>query len=289
MSHADSETFTAHLTAEGAEIEVRQILEWYAGVYEELLAVPVMRGRKTEKEKFAGADYTTTVEGFISTTGRGIQGGTSHHLGQNFSKIFEITVEDQNKQPTNVWQNSWGLSTRTIGVMVMTHSDNRGLVVPPRVAEVQVIIVPVGITAKHTEEDRAKLYQEVDALEAILLAVDIRVESDKRDEYTPGWKFNDWEMKGVPLRLEFGPKDSANHVSLLLTLRPVSLMPYRSSQPLDETSKAMTAKAQSQLPSSQPASKISSKLSRKISTIAPVKGSNHTPSRLRNGRTLCLP
>ncbi len=213
---ADYKTSVAHLTAEGAEIEVRQILEWYAGVYEELLAVPVMRGRKTEKEKFAGADYTTTVEGFVSATGRGIQGGTSHHLGQNFSKMFGITVEDHNKQPTNVWQNSWGLSTRTIGVMVMTHGDNRGLVVPPRVAEFQVVIVPVGITAKHTDEERKALYQQVDALEAVLQAADIRVESDKRDEYTPGWKFNDWEMKGVPLRIEFGPKDVTNHVSLLI-------------------------------------------------------------------------
>ena len=178
-----------------------------------MLAVPVVRGRKTEKEKFAGAEYTTTVEGFISATGRGIQGGTSHHLGQNFSKMFGISVEDEKKERVNVYQNSWGLSTRTIGVMVMTHSDDKGLVIPPVVAEIQVIIIPVGITAKSTEEEKEKLYKEVDALEQVLLAVNVRVESDKRDGYNAGWKFNDWEMKGVPLRLEFGPKDSANHVS----------------------------------------------------------------------------
>ena len=165
----------------------------------------------------AGADYTETVEGFISTTGRGIQGGTSHHLGQNFSKMFGITVEDpsgkegEKKPPLNVFQNSWGLSTRTIGVMVMTHGDDRGLVVPPRVSRRQVVIVPVGITAKTSEQDRTALYEQVDALALILKAADIRVETDLREAYSPGWKFNDWEQKGVPLRLEFGPKDAAAH------------------------------------------------------------------------------
>ena len=208
------EGHTAHLTKQGAEEEVLQILEWYAGVYEELLAVPVIRGRKTDKEKFAGGDYTTTVEGYIPETGRGIQGGTSHCLGQNFSKMFNIVVEDPaNKEGAklHVWQNSWGLSTRTIGVMVMIHSDNRGLVVPPRVAETQVVIVPVGITKSTTEADKVALHKEVDALEAILKAIDIRVISDKSEGYSPGWKFNEWEQKGVPLRLEFGPGESKGH------------------------------------------------------------------------------
>ncbi|KAL8823127.1 MAG: hypothetical protein Q9191_006151 [Dirinaria sp. TL-2023a] len=211
------EGHTAHLTQEGAGEEVLQILEWYAGVYEELLAVPVVRGTKTEKEKFAGGLYTTTVEGYIPETGRGIQGGTSHCLGQNFSKMFGITVEDpaskegEKKPPLYVWQNSWGLSTRVIGVMVMIHSDNRGLVIPPRVVEVQVVIIPVGITKNTTEEDKARLYLEVDALAAVLKAANLRVETDKRDGYSPGWKFNDWEQKGVPLRLEFGPGESSGH------------------------------------------------------------------------------
>lgn len=208
------EGHTAHLTQEDAAKEVRQILEWYAGVYEELLAIPVIRGRKTDKEKFAGADYTTTVEGYIPTTGRGIQGGTSHCLGQNFSKMFGIQVEDPTKangEKFNVWQNSWGLSTRTIGVMVMTHSDNKGLVIPPRVAQRQVVIVPVGITVKSTEEQKTALHKEIDALEEVLKASNIRVISDKRDGYSPGEKFNEWELKGVPLRLEFGPGESEGH------------------------------------------------------------------------------
>ncbi|MCJ1335437.1 ribose-phosphate pyrophosphokinase 1 [Bachmanniomyces sp. S44760] len=211
------EGHTAHLTKEGAGVEVRQILEWYAGVYEELLAVPVIRGQKTEKEKFAGGLYTTTVEGYIPTTGRGIQGGTSHCLGQNFSKMFGITVEDpaakegEKKPPLHVWQNSWGLSTRVIGVMVMIHGDNRGLVLPPRVVECQVVIIPLGITAKTEEKTRDSLYAQVDALAEILRAVDVRVETDKRDGYSPGWKFNEWEQKGVPLRLEFGPGEFEGH------------------------------------------------------------------------------
>ena len=208
------EGHTAHLTKAESEEEVLQILELYAGVYEQLLAVPVIRGRKTDKEKFAGGDYTTTVEGYIPETGRGIQGGTSHCLGQNFSKMFDINVEDpaaKDGRKMNVWQCSWGLSTRTIGVMVMIHGDNRGLVVPPRVAKTQVVIVPVGITAKTTDEDKIALYKQVDALEEILKAIDIRVLSDKSEGYSPGWKFNEWEQKGVPLRLEFGPGESKGH------------------------------------------------------------------------------
>lgn len=211
------EGHTAHLTQEGAGEEVRQILEWYAGVYEELLAVPVVRGMKTDKEKFAGGLYTTTVEGYIPTTGRGIQGATSHCLGQNFSKMFGITVEDpttkdgEKRDPLFVWQNSWGLSTRVIGVMVMIHGDNRGLVIPPRVVKTQVVIVPVGITAKVTEDEKARLYSEIEGLSAVLKAADIRVKTDMREGYSPGWKFNEWEQKGTPVRIEFGPGESRGH------------------------------------------------------------------------------
>ena len=148
------EGHTAHLTKEEADAEVLQILDWYAGVYEELLAVPVIKGTKTVNEKFPGADYTTTIEGFIPATGRGIQAATSHMLGQHFSKMFDISVEDPKPKVDGktdrvlVWQNSWGLTTRSIGVAILTHGDNRGLVTPPRVAEIQVILIPVGITAK---------------------------------------------------------------------------------------------------------------------------------------------
>ena len=209
------EGHTAHLTKEEADKEVLQILDLYARIYEDMLAVPVVKGRKTDKERFAGGLYTTTVEGYIPATGRGIQGGTSHALGQNFSKMFNITVEDpsakgdEKKPPLYVWQNSWGLSTRTLGVMVMIHGDNRGLVQPPRVAEIQTIIVPVGITVKTADEERERLYSEVDGLVNLLRDSDIRAESDKRDGYSPGWKFNEWELRGVPLRIEFGPGESA--------------------------------------------------------------------------------
>ena len=209
------EGHTAHLTQAGAAQEVLEILELYAGVYEKLLAVPVMRGRKTEKEKFAGGLYTTTVEGYIPTTGRGIQGATSHCLGQNFSKMFDITVEDPSakegdkKDALYVWQNSWGLSTRVIGVMIMIHGDNKGLVLPPRVAKQQVVIVPVGINVKTTEAERTKLYDEIAALAKTLKAAGVRVHVDSRDGYGPGYKFNDWELKGVPLRLEVGPGEIA--------------------------------------------------------------------------------
>lgn len=208
------EGHTAHLTEELAGQEVLEILELYAGVYEQLLAVPVVRGRKTENEKFAGGYYTTTVEGYIPTNGRGIQGGTSHCLGQNFSKMFDITVEDPNQKASHihVWQNSWGLSTRVIGVMVMIHGDDKGLVLPPRVAKIQSIIIPVGINKSTTPEEKKKHYEQLEGLKATLKAAGIRADTDLREGYTPAWKFNDWELKGVPLRLEFGPKDAAKNV-----------------------------------------------------------------------------
>ncbi|KAI0505990.1 prolyl-tRNA synthetase [Xylaria bambusicola] len=208
------EGHTAHLTEELAAKEVLEILELYAGVYEQLLAVPVIRGKKTENEKFAGGYWTSTCEGFIPSTGRGIQGATSHALGQNFSKMFDITVEDPNQKGEKifVWQNSWGLSTRVIGVMVMIHSDNKGLVLPPRVSKNQVVIIPVGITAKTSNEVRESLAKQVQDLADSLKKEKVRTEVDNREGYTPGFKFADWEMKGVPLRLEFGPKDAANAV-----------------------------------------------------------------------------
>ncbi|KAI3406608.1 hypothetical protein KGF56_000740 [Candida oxycetoniae] len=204
------EGHTAHLTKQAAEEEVLQILDYYAEIYEELLAVPIVKGKKTENEKFAGGDYTTTVEGFIPATGRGIQGGTSHHLGQNFSKMFNMSVENPegaDKERIYAHQNSWGLSTRVIGVMVMTHSDNKGLVLPPRVAHIQAVVIPVGITAKTTDEQRKNINKGAEDIESRLKKAGIRATGDFRDSYNPGWKFADWELKGVPLRLEFGPKD----------------------------------------------------------------------------------
>ncbi|MDA4131860.1 MAG: proline--tRNA ligase [Thaumarchaeota archaeon] len=208
------EGHTAHLTEEMAGKEVLEILELYAGVYEQLLAVPVVRGHKTEAEKFAGGYYTTTVEGYIPSSGRGIQGATSHCLGQNFSKMFDITVEDPSSpgNHVHVWQNSWGLSTRVIGVMVMIHGDDKGLVLPPRISKIQAILIPVGITKSVSAEDKVKHAERLEGLRSTLKAAGVRADIDARDSYTPAWKFNDWELKGVPLRLEFGPKDAAKDV-----------------------------------------------------------------------------
>ncbi|XP_064914585.1 bifunctional glutamate/proline--tRNA ligase isoform X15 [Columba livia] len=203
------EGHTAFATYEEAAEEVMQILDLYAQVYENLLAIPVVKGRKTEKEKFAGGDYTTTVEAFISASGRAIQGATSHHLGQNFSKMFEIVFEDPKKpgEKQFAYQNSWGITTRTIGVMTMIHGDNMGLVLPPRVACVQVVIIPCGITNSLSEEDKEALLKKCNEYRDRLLSVNIRVRADLRDNYSPGWKFNHWELKGVPVRVEVGPRD----------------------------------------------------------------------------------
>ncbi|KAJ2045550.1 hypothetical protein H4S04_005576 [Coemansia sp. S16] len=206
----------AYLTEEEAMVEVYDVLTLYRRIYEEMLAVPVIEGVKSDKEKFAGGVATTTVEGFIAATGRGIQGATSHYLGQNFSKMFNIVVQDPedsgaDRPKLHVHQTSWGLSTRTIGVMVMTHGDDQGLVMPPRVAETQVIIVPCGLTAKHSEEDRRVVSDACLNVEARLRAVGVRAESDLREHYTPGQKFNHWEVRGVPIRVEIGPKDLEKH------------------------------------------------------------------------------
>lgn len=207
------EGHTAFLNQAEAHEEVMQILDYYAGVYEELLAVPVIKGKKTEKEKFAGGDFTTTVEGYIPQTGRGIQGGTSHHLGQNFSKMFNLSVENplgKDHPKIFAYQNSWGLSTRTIGVMVMIHSDNKGLVTPPRVAQFQAVVIPVGITKKTTDDKRHLIHESAMDVEARLKKAGIRAFGDYNDNYTPGWKFSQNELRGIPIRIELGPKDIEN-------------------------------------------------------------------------------
>jgi prolyl-tRNA synthetase len=202
------EGHSAFATRAEADVEVLQILDLYARVYEELLAVPVIKGRKSEKEKFAGGLYTTTVEAWIPTNGRAIQGATSHCLGQNFSKMFKIEYIDDSAQKQLVWQNSWGLTTRTIGVMVMVHGDDAGLVLPPRVAPVQVVIIAI-VSVKDSDEVRAGIFRLAAASAAALVAAGIRAKFDDRDNYSGGWKFAHWEQKGVPLRLELGPRDVA--------------------------------------------------------------------------------
>ncbi|XP_061415264.1 bifunctional glutamate/proline--tRNA ligase isoform X2 [Lethenteron reissneri] len=206
------EGHTAYANAKDAKIEVRQILDLYADVYEKLLAIPVVRGQKTEKEKFAGADYTTTVEAFISASGRAIQGATSHHLGTNFSRMFEVEFEDPERpgEKAFAFQNSWGLTTRTIGVMTMVHGDDKGLVVPPRVACLQVVIISCGVTVNLAEGERKTLYEKCEEYLRRLRDAGVRARADTRDNYSPGWKFNHWELKGVPVRVELGPRDVRN-------------------------------------------------------------------------------
>lgn len=197
------EGHTAHANLEEAESMVREALELYRGVYEDLLAVPVIPGYKTEKEKFAGGHRTTTVEAYIPGSGRAIQGATSHNLGQNFGKMFDINYQDESGNTQIVWQTSWGLTTRTIGVMVMVHGDDQGLVLPPRVAPLQVVIIPI-ISKTLSFQDVTPYCM---AIYNTLHEVGIRVKFDDRDLYNPGWKYNHWEQKGVPIRIEVGPRD----------------------------------------------------------------------------------
>jgi prolyl-tRNA synthetase len=194
------EGHTAHETAEEAEAETRMILDLYASICELLLAMPVIKGLKSESEKFAGALRTYSIEALMGD-GRALQAGTSHNLGQNFAKAFDITFQARDKSVQHVWGTSWGVTTRLVGAVIMTHGDDSGLILPPAVAPYQVVIVPIGRENwRETVLPRAKeIYQE-------LHEAGIRVTLDERDE-RPGWKFSEWEMRGVPLRLEIGPKD----------------------------------------------------------------------------------
>jgi prolyl-tRNA synthetase len=196
------EGHTAHATKEEADKEVMEILEAYRDVMESYLAVPVLAGKKTEMEKFAGALYTTALEAMMPD-GKALQMGTSHQLGQNFSKVFNIKYLDQDEKEQYVWQTSWGFSTRMIGALVMVHGDNKGLVLPPRIAPIQVVIIPILYKDAEAETIKDKARETLEKLTKIGLAVVL----DDRSEYTPGWKFNEWELKGVPIRIEIGPRD----------------------------------------------------------------------------------
>jgi len=194
------EGHTAHATYEEAEEEAMSKLELYRAFVEEILAMPVIAGKKTENEKFAGAEHTYSIEGLMSD-GKALQAGTSHNLGQNFSKVFDIQYSDKDNQLQHVYQTSWGTSTRMIGGLIMTHSDDRGLALPPRVAPIQVVIVPI------LRGDKEMVKEKAQTIAQSLKQLGIRVKVDDREEMTPGWKFNEYEMRGVPIRIELGPKD----------------------------------------------------------------------------------
>jgi len=194
------EGHTAHATSEEAQEETLRMLNVYADFAENEAAVPVMRGRKSETEKFAGAVSSYSIEAMMGDT-RALQSGTSHNLGQNFAKAFEIQYLDVNNQLQHVWTTSWGLSTRMVGAIIMTHGDDQGLILPPRLAPHQIVLVPIF----RSEEERSKVMPVVDRIQQELSG--FRLKLDARTEVTPGFKFNDWEMRGVPLRIEVGPKD----------------------------------------------------------------------------------
>ncbi|HVG55239.1 MAG TPA: proline--tRNA ligase [Vicinamibacterales bacterium] len=195
------EGHTAHETAEEAEEETRKMLGVYKDFAETELAMPVIDGQKTDSEKFAGADRTYSIEALMRD-GRALQAGTSHNLGQNFSKSYEIRFQARDKSLQYAWTTSWGVSTRMIGGVIMTHGDEGGLILPPRIAPYQVVIVPIP-----RGNWRETVLPKAQAIRDELVARGVRVMLDDRDSQTPGWKFNEWEMRGVPLRLEIGPKD----------------------------------------------------------------------------------
>jgi prolyl-tRNA synthetase len=196
------EGHTAHATEKEAVHETLQMLDIYADVAENEAAIPVVRGRKSESEKFAGAKDSYSIEAMMGDT-RALQAATSHNLGQNFARAFEIRFLDQDNQQQFCWTTSWGLSTRVIGAIIMVHGDDQGLILPPRLAPHQIVIVPI-----HRNDVERTAVQEAVARVARQLS-DYRVRVDDRDGLTPGFKFNDAEMRGVPLRVEIGPKDVA--------------------------------------------------------------------------------
>ena len=204
------EGHTVHSTKEEAEQEVIKILDIYKNTVEEELAIPVTTGKKSEKEKFVGAEYTTTMES-IMPDGKALQMGTSHFLAQNFSKPFEVKFADKDNVEHFAWQTSWGVSWRLIGAMIMAHGDDKGLVLPPKVAPMQVVIVPI----YKNDNDKENVITKVNEIANILELKNIRIHIDSREELTPGYKFNDWELKGVPLRIEIGPKDIENQNMVL--------------------------------------------------------------------------
>ncbi len=204
------EGHTAHATEEEADEEVIDILNMYKDLMEILLAIPVLVGMKTEKEKFAGATYTMTLEALMPD-GKALQMGTSHNLGQNFSKPFEIKYVGEDEKEHYVWQTSWGIATRLIGATVMVHGDDRGLVLPPRVATYQIVVVPIYYKGKEEEKVMEKVWK----VSSYLKERGLRVHVDERRDRTPGWKFNEWELRGVPLRIEIGPRDVTNNQVVL--------------------------------------------------------------------------
>src|SRR3974390_212191 len=242
------EGHTAHATFEEAEAETRQMLDIYTDFAVNEAAIPVIPGRKSQSERFAGADATYSIEEMMGD-GKALQAGTSHNLGQNFAKAFEIRYLDQAGALQHCWTTSWGLSTRFIGAIIMVHGDDQGLILPPRLAPHQVVIVPIF----KTDDEKASVFENAQQLRHRLADAGIRVKMDEREGLSPGFKFNDWEMRGVPLRLELGPKDVAKGSVVLARRDPPgkegkSFVPQQGVsasvvQTLDEIQKSLYARA----------------------------------------------
>jgi prolyl-tRNA synthetase len=204
------EGHTAHATRAEAEFETRQMLDVYTDFAVNDAAIPVIPGKKSDSEKFAGADTTYSLEAMMGDC-KALQFCTSHFLGQNFSTAFEVRYLDKEGQLQHCWTTSWGLSTRVIGAIIMVHGDDQGLVLPPKIAPYQAVIVPIF----KTDEEKTAVLETARKLKAELAKANIRVTLDEREGQSPGWKFNDWEMRGVPLRVELGPKDVAQQAAVL--------------------------------------------------------------------------
>ena len=198
------EGHTAHANSEECQEEVLRMLEVYRDFVESELAIPVWPGKKSDAEKFAGADATYSVESLMRD-GKALQAGTSHNLGQHFAKVFDITYQDEQGKRQHVWQTSWGMTTRMIGAIVMVHGDDQGLKMPPRVAPHQAVLIPIW----RKPEEKAAVLEFVDRVKEAV-GDRVRLHVDAREQYSPGWKYNEYELRGVPVRLEVGPRDVAN-------------------------------------------------------------------------------
>ena len=239
------EGHTAHETSEEAEKETLMILDLYREFVETELAIPVLSGKKTARERFAGALETYAIEALMSD-GKALQMGTSHNLGQHFSEVFNIRFEDREQKLRYVWQTSWGVSTRMVGAVIMVHGDDSGLKFPPRIAPTQIVIIPISLGNWKQE-----VLPKAQELEQKLKQEGWRVKLDDREEFTPGWKFSEYEMRGIPLRIEIGPRDIKNNQAVVVrrdnrTKESVSLdsLQMKIPQILSDIQDAMLAEAQ---------------------------------------------